>query len=626
MSCAKSHDSSSDEFKLEFEPRLEHAVLLSIRWSLWPQALAVVAVMAAGGSALPIQASAFQLGPDPLTEDQQILHVLNRLGFGPRPGDVARVREMGIEAYIEQQFHPESIPTPRLDEVLVGYDVSQVSREAARERDRPAVARAERNRESVMMRARSRGREPVGTDLSTADRLREHIRNGTLSADVTRMDRRWEDQEYVATLFWRAIYSTRQLEEVLVDFWFNHFNITSGDPFIQVDYGENVIRKHSLGRFEDLLIATAQHSGMLVYLDNWLSTAPKEVVDARLASWEPPAGGSKVLWRRQVAEYFETASGLNENYGRELMELHTLGVEGGYTQADVQEVARAFTGWTLKGGDEDGPFEFNPLLHVDGDKTLMGEVIPSGGMDEGMQILHMLAHHPSTALFISTKLVRKFVADEPPQAIVDAAAQRFLESDGDIREVLRAIFEHPDFFAPEYYRGKVKKPFEAVVSGLRAVDADIETVFLGPNLGQITGRMGEQLRNHEAPDGYPDVASAWVSTNSLLTRFVFAMDVASTSLRGLDEVDLDGARELFRVAEFAEPSPDQIANARELFATMQSDASGAGGGMMMDSGMPTATRPGRAPEESRPEVDYESLEAKVVAVALVLGSPDFQKR
>ena len=577
----------------------------------------------------PVPLAPQDSGLMPLTEDQRAIHVLNRLGFGPRPGDIDRVLEMGIETYIEQQLHPEDIESPRLAEKLRGYEFPINSWDALVELDRPAVARAERRRQSVQMRAERRGTPPVGTDVTSAERMRDHVRNRGLPPDVTRVERRHEDFEYIASLFWRATYSEAQLEEILVDFWFNHFNIFSEDPYIHADYGEHVIRRHALGRFEDLLVATARHPGMLVYLDNWRSTAPREVVEARIASWEPPDGENKVLWRRRNAEFLGGAAGLNENYGRELMELHTLGVDGGYTQADVQEVARAFTGWTLSGlrEGEGGRFEFNPLLHAEGDKIVMGEVIPSGGVDEGMHILRMLARHPSTAHFISTKLVRRFVADDPPANIVEAAAERFLETDGDIREVLRAIFFHPDFLSPEYYRAKVKKPFEAVVSGLRAVDADFDNAFLGPNFGMISGQMGERIRAHETPDGYPDVASAWVSTNSLFKRLIFAMDVASETLPGL-EVDLDRARELFRRAGFPEPTPAMVQDARVFFEAMKGDATASGGMMASEQMTSEATGPTvrDEPEIDRSEIDYESLEAKVVAVALALGSPDFMKR
>jgi uncharacterized protein (DUF1800 family) len=316
---------------------------------------------------------------------------------------------------------------------------------------------------------------------------------------------------------------------------------------------------------------------------------------------------------------------LNENYGREVMELHTLGVDGGYTQQDVQEVSRALTGWTLEGGREEGDFRFNPLLHVEGDKTVLGQTIPSGGVDEGMQILHMLASHPSTAHFISTKLVRRFVADEPPAEIVEAAAERFLETDGDIREVLRAIFFHPDFFAPEHYRAKFKKPIEVVVSAVRAVDADIEPQFMGANIGEYARQMGEDLRDHETPDGYPDVASAWVSTQAIFQRLLYAMELATESIDNM-KIDLDAAQELFRQIGFPEPTSQQVAQARELFKAMQIEDDPRGRmAAQMAAGQDDPGQQEDDPEDRAP-VDYDSLEAKTVSVALVLGSPDFQQR
>ncbi len=597
-----------------------------LRWA--PESIAALIVLAMIGASTPNPLAPQDSAQDRLTEDQRAIHVLNRLGFGPRPGDIDRVIEMGLEAYIEWQLYPEGIESPRLAEKLQGYEIPLDSWDAMVELDRPAVAMAERRRQSVQMRAERRGASPLGTDVTSAGRMQDQVRNPSLPPGVTRVERRYEDFGYLATLFWRATYSEAQLEEILVDFWFNHFNITSGEPYIHADYGENVIRRHALGRFEDLLVATARHPGMLVYLDNWLSTAPQEVVEARIASREPPDGENRVLWRRHNAEYLERAAGLNENYGRELMELHTLGVDGGYTQADVQEVAKAFTGWTLTGlrEGEGGSFHFNPLLHAEGDKIVMGEVIPSGGMDEGMRILRMLARHPSTAHFLSTKLVRRFVADDPPADIVEAAAERFLETDGDIREVLRTIFLHPAFFSPEYYGAKVKKPFEVVVSGLRAVDADFDTAFLGPNFQRISGQMGELIRRHETPDGYPDVASAWVSTNALFKRLTFAMDIASETLPGL-EVDLDGARELFRRVGFPSPTPAMVRDARTFFEAMTGDGADSGGmmGGMMTS-EPTAAMVRGEVEVDRSAIDYESLEAKVVEVAFVLGSPDFGNR
>ena len=562
-----------------------------------------------------------------LTEDQKILHVLNRLAYGPRPGDVARVRAMGIEAYIEEQLSPETIRSPVLERMLEHWTEPYDDFEALLRLDQPptAPAVAERARRSLLEKVNASTTGRGGRDPNLTERLRASLRSDALSGMVMRREgRRWED-----LIFWRAIYSESQLEQMMVDFWFNHFNITTGEPAIGISYEEDVIRRHALGKFEDMLIATATHPGMVVYLDNWLSTAPAEVVAERLNSGSPPDGEPRTIWARRNVEFLEMANGLNENYGRELMELHTLGVDGGYTQQDVQEVARAFTGWTVTGIRQHGGFVFNPLLHVDGDKTVLGQTIPSGGMDEGMAILRMLADHPSTAHYVSTKLVRRFVADDPPPSIVAAASERFLETDGDIREVLRAIFFHPDFFSPDYYQVKVKKPIEAVVSALRAVDAQIDVTFLGPNFGNVTSSMGERMRAHEAPDGFPDVAEAWMSTNSLFQRIRFAMVLATESIEDIT-IDLDAARDYFREAGFPEPTPDQIAAARELFAAMQQEEESGEARMraeQMAGGDPAAPGGGRGRQPGAgPELDYESLEAKVVAVALVLGSPDFIKR
>jgi len=573
-------------------------------------------------------ASAFPIaGQQALTEDQKILHVLNRLGYGPRPGDLDRIRSIGLATYIDGQLNPDRVDDSALDEMLVGYPERNLSYEELLELDRPSVAYAVRNRAPALERAEAMRAQRSNGDAAPRDRLRKSFRNAEIPGPVTKTNRRYEDFEYVATRFWSAVYSERQLEQILVDFWVNHFNIQAGDPYLIADYTERAIRPHVLGKFEDLLLATATHPAMLMYLDNWLSTAPKDVVEARLAGWDPPNGEDRTLWVRRHAEYLEQANGLNENYGRELMELHTISVDGGYTQQDVEAVASAFTGWTVTGTRQEGTFEFNPLLHIEGDKIVLGQTIPSGGMDEGLQILQMLARHPSTARFIATKLVRRLVADDPPADIVEAASDRFLETGGDLREVVRTIVMHPRFFSPEFYQAKVKKPLEVVASTLRAVDADLDTNFLGPNLGQVSGRMGEGLYQHEAPDGYPDVASAWMSTNSLFQRLRYAMDVASESLPAL-RVDLEGARSLFERLGYPEPTAQQIADARELFKAMQAEGAGEGGMMSqdMDSMDPTMNRAPTEREEERPELDYDSLEARVVAVALVLGSPDFQKK
>jgi len=295
----------------------------------------------------------------------------------------------------------------------------------------------------------------------------------------------------------------------MVDFWNNHFNIFAAkgaDRWLTTSYDRDTIRPHALGKFRDLLLATAKSPAMLFYLDNWLSVSPT----ARM-----PANA-----RRR---------GLNENYGRELMELHTLGVDGGYTQRDVREVARCFTGWTLLRPRGDAEFHFEPRLHDPGEKIVLGKRITGGGIEDGLQVIDLLARHPSTAKFIATKLARRFIADDPPAAIVDQAADTFRRSDGDIRTVLRTIIDSPEFFSAEFYRAKVKKPLEFAASALRITGADVRVT---PQLIRYLGRMGEPLFLAQPPTGYPDLGSSWISPDMLLTRMNFAADLVANRLEG----------------------------------------------------------------------------------------------
>ena len=351
-------------------------------------------------------------------------------------------------------------------------------------------------------------------DSVTAGPMRRAMLNSSISGKVV-VRQRLGDAEIFQARMIRAVHSNRQLFEMMVDFWMNHFSIDfDTDEYLTVDYEERAIRPHAMGSFEDLLIATAQHPAMLMYLDNWVSAAPEEVVQGRLDAGHPVYPERKLrrsLAMRERAEFFEESGGLNENYGRELMELHTLGVDGGYTQEDVIEVARAFTGWTVPAPQQRGYFAFDPLLHEEGDKVVLGRTIESGGIDEGMEILNMLAHHPSTASYISTKLVRRFVADDPPAGIVAAASRTFLETDGDISAVLRTIFTSPEFFAPQHYGVKIKKPIEVLASGIRATGAELDVMSDDTfnYLYRTMERMGEEPYGRETPDGYPDVGSAW---------------------------------------------------------------------------------------------------------------------
>ena len=340
--------------------------------------------------------------------------------------------------------------------------------------------------------------------------------------------------ELVDSKLLRAVYSERQLQEVMTDFWFNHFNVFIGkgaDRYLLASYERDVIRPHAFGKFEDLLVATAQSPAMLFYLDNWLSVGPNSDFTNGL-----PKGYGRFRQRIPPAtQPNKKRSGLNENYGRELLELHTLGVNGGYTQKDVTEVARVFTGWTLKEPRQGGGFFFDERKHEPGQKVVLGHKIKPSGQKEGLQVLHILAHHPSTAKFICTKLAVRFVSDDPPPELVDRMARTFLKKDGDIREVLKTMLDSPEFWAADQYRAKVKTPLEFVVSSLRATGADVGDPV--PIARQLQN-MGMPLYGAQPPTGYSMKADTWVNSSALLGRMNFALALTAGKLKGT-QVDAD---------------------------------------------------------------------------------------
>jgi uncharacterized protein (DUF1800 family) len=346
----------------------------------------------------------------------------------------------------------------------------------------------------------------------------------------------------------RAAYSERKLEEVMTDFWFNHFNVFAGKGATQeylTEYERDTIRPRVFGKFGDLLEATAKSPAMLFYLDNWQSADP-DAQNAR-AQARPGAGmfgrpgrNARIGARFPIPMPEGAAQnpnpqrqkrGLNENYGRELMELHTLGVDGGYTQQDVVNVARAFTGWTIDQPRQGGSFRFEERLHDSREKIVLGHKIKAGGgQSDGEQVLDILAKHPSTARFIATKLVRRFVSDTPPPALVDRAAARFRDTDGNIRDVLHTILTSPEFFAADAYRAKVKTPFEFVVSAVRATGTE---VYDATPLTQAVRQLGMPLYMCQPPTGYADRAEAWVNTGALLNRMNFALQLVGGKMRGV---------------------------------------------------------------------------------------------
>jgi len=573
---------------------------------------------------------------DPLSESEQVIHVLNRLAYGPRPGDIERVLSTGISAYIEQQLFPETIPDPIAEKILADYEIVGMTFGELVAYDRPAItSMSNRRRFSVQQRAQlaeelMADKTSSGGSKKSDQRIaaRRNLLNPDIAAEVILRNQPESAVELVDVRLLRAIYSERQLLEMMVDFWANHFNVFLADFYLSADYTQNVIRPNALGKFEDLLVATATHPAMMYYLDNWLSAAPAETVKSRLDRGHEVYPGNKErrsLAMRKRRPFFDQATGLNENYARELMELHTVGVNGGYTQEDVIQVAKSFTGWTIdsiRGSESKGEFMFDPLLHEGGDKKVLGETIPAGGMDEGMQILKLLAQHPSTARFISTKLVRRFVADDPPQEIIELASQAFTRTGGDIREVLRAIFTAPSFFSPEYYFGKVKKPIELVASAMRAVSADIDGGSFEPMsyLNRVTRQMGEPLYRHLAPDGFPDVASAWISTNTLYLRMEFAIDLSTGKIPDVS-VDIDAAQSLIKQLDFPEPTSSQFAGVRSLAQQMEDNMMQNSDMMQMDA-MQANMMQGSEPSSQSKEI----LDTRVLATVVALGSPRFQNR
>jgi uncharacterized protein (DUF1800 family) len=473
---------------------------------------------------IPAVALASKKTPRPAAEeDALIAHALNRLGYGPRPGDVEKVRAIGLDEWIDEQLHPNRIADPAVASHLASLPTIRLSTgDLLAHYEVPREAKKE-------IQAR---RAELGDDASE-EQMRE-ARRELMQKYRDRMDGTPQEvvQELQSAKILRAIYSERQLDEVMADFWMNHFNVFAGKgpvKFMVGEYERDVVRPHAWGKVADLLRATAESPAMLFYLDNWLSAAP----DAPAFNDRGPRGafGRRPFVPRPAPP--ARKRGLNENYAREIMELHTLGVDGGYTQKDVTEVARCFTGWTLRNPRQAQPqFFFNERIHDHGDKVVLGHRIVSkgGGKNEGDEVIHLLATHPSTARFVSYKLVRRFVSDEPPKALVDRAAETFRKTDGDIRAVVKTIVTSPEFASPAARAAKVKTPLEFVVSAVRASGAQVEDAR---GLAGRLSSMGMPLYQQQPPTGYKDTADAWVSTSGLLARLNLALDLEAGKVRGV---------------------------------------------------------------------------------------------
>ena len=507
-----------------------------------------------------------------LSSDERVRHVLNRLAFGPRPGDEAAVRAIGVERWIARQLEPDSIADGDVDTVLAHFPTTSLAlADAAQLYARPAALRAAPHPDPTP-------RLPMTPCADRSATTLAHLEARDDSLVLTQAERAGSRllTDLQATKLARAVVSRRQLQEVMVDFWENHFSVYSGkgpERYLLLPFDRDVIRPHALGRFHELLVAVARSPAMLYYLDNWQSAAEPE----------RPTLGQRGRGARR---------GINENFGRELLELHTLGVDGGYTQQDVIEVARAFTGWTIEDPERVGRFVFRPELHDAGPKLVLGDSLPAGrGVEDGEAVLTLLAQHPATARFIATKLVRRFVSDTPPASLVKRAARTFRDSGGDIRAVLRTIFSSREFFSRAAYRAKIKSPFELVASALRGLGAAADT---SPRTAQLVAQLGEPLYGHDAPNGYPETGRPWLGSGAVLGRINLGLALAAGQAPGVTV-----SRWLKQVGVEREPYARQVdAIVAELLG-------------------------GPVPAELRALVQRGDA---TTTVGLVLGSPDFQRR
>ena len=456
-------------------------------------------------------------GSRPLTQTERAGQTLSRLSFGARPGEVARVESMGVDRWIAWQLYPDSIP----DSVGARLRTMETQRKSAAEliADHPTP--------QEIMGLMTRNALDSGMHSSAAPDSAALRRAQQTTGALT--------GELMAAKTLRAIASERQLLEVMTDFWENHFSVFAGKmptPYTLVEYDRDVIRPRALGTFKDLLTAVAKSPAMLYYLDNWQSAVDSmhanvpegPVALRRSASSDPMLRALGALPHRRPR-------GLNENYARELLELHTLGVDGGYTQQDVINVARAFTGWTIDAPQLGGGFIFHPELHDAETKVVLGHTLAAGrGIEDGEEVLSILAASPATARFITTKLARRFVADDPPPPLVARCASVFQQTGGDIRETMRCVVTSPEFFSRAAFRAKVKTPFEFVVSAYRALGAEGDTT---PRVGQLVARLGQPIFGKLTPDGWPDRAAAWLNSGAMLGRINSGFALAAGQVPGV---------------------------------------------------------------------------------------------
>jgi uncharacterized protein (DUF1800 family) len=566
-----------------------------------------------------------------LTEDQAIAHALNRLAYGPRPGDVERVRQMGLAKWIDMQLDPDSINDSALDKRLEKYSTLKMSSKQLVEtypQPNQAAKKEGLTKQEYQEQMKEKRQDAMAQMMNSSDGNSD--RGEQQFAKVQGPNRILAELS-MAKLD-RAVYSDRQLEAVMEDFWFNHFNVFANkgaDKWLLTSYVRDTIRPRTMGKFEDLLIATAKSPAMLFFLDNWLSADPAAVAEKQRemamrrqryggvfggvfppqpGTFPGPATGAPGP-RPQQGQQKKQERGLNENYGREVMELHTVGVDAGYTQNDVTEMAEILTGWTVREPRKDPDFFFDERIHAQGKKTVMGRTFNYGGMKDGEEALKMLANDPHTARFISTELARHFVSDNPPKPLVDRMVKDYEATGGNIRSLLKVMIYSPEFWSNETYRDKVKTPFELVASTARVLDANVSVSY---PLVQWVSRMGEPLFMCQPPTGYSDKAETWVNTGALLNRMNFALGFASDHVAG-SNVDLNS---MFGDAAAKDP---QMALSRALQS-------------FLDDQVSPQTRETIEVRLNDPQILQAALDDPVKHVneglisGLVLGAPEFQRR
>ena len=634
--------------------RVIHATVAAALCAL----LAGQPVWAAGpGSAGDPPAKSPAASPGELQGQARVLHALNRLTFGPRPGEISDVQRMGLNRWFEMQLNPDSIDDSALNARLLQFPAMQMSLAELHERypgpaeirqmanarlalptdptqralaqdqiafyqikkaqaetksadgqmDAPGVLNSDGTMTAPMKRKRQVGagmnaldstadsdsgmaNQPAGSMADAPGEMQEkplpaadvnpvepmnvpayphdqalailaqppqqrmqtilampaadlvRFRGSLKPRDLVQLTEGLSPQqkellialpgslrmigaEDMESRLLRDVYSNRELEAVMTDFWLNHFNVylrkNQQEPFLIPSYERETIRPHALGKFEDLLIATAKSPAMLVYLDNFRSVGPDSRAAGRVKAVQAKSPNGKIAK--------QASAGLNENYGRELMELHTLGVSGGYTQADVTNVAKVFTGWTIDKPYQGGSYAFNENRHEPGSKVVLGRTIHENGEREGLEVLHMFATSPATAHFISQKLAVRFVSDTPPPALVDRMAASFLSSGGDIKTVLRTMFHSPEFWSNEVQNAKVKTPQEFVLSAARASGLEVRD---GLSLVQALDKLGQPLYGMQTPNGYSWTKDGWVSTGALVSRMNFSLVMTGDRLPG----------------------------------------------------------------------------------------------